>query len=139
MASTEEKIFEQKKLRSTPVRKTLLNLFTDSSYALSHADIDQMTDGVMDRVTIYRTLKTFVDNGIIHEVIDDNEKKYNLCSDSCSQHEHYDDHVHFKCDKCMQTFCLEHNEVPSIELPQGFQVSSAQLLVMGVCKDCNAK
>jgi Fur family ferric uptake transcriptional regulator len=137
MAAAEEQIFKQKNLRSTPVRKTLLSLFTESSYALSHADIDQMTDGVMDRVTIYRTLKTFVDNGIIHEVIDENEKKYNLCSDGCSQHEHYDDHVHFKCNNCMQTFCLEHNEVPAIELPKGFKISSAQYLVMGICNNCS--
>ncbi|SDK69821.1 Fur family transcriptional regulator, ferric uptake regulator [Catalinimonas alkaloidigena] len=106
-------------------------------YALSHADIEATIDASIDRVTIYRTLKTFLDRGLLHKVLDDSGTvRYALCPSSCNESEHHHEHVHFKCVNCGQTQCVEEVHVPNIALPQGFQPIEVNMLVQGVCRAC---
>jgi Fur family ferric uptake transcriptional regulator len=124
-------------LRATPNREEILHLFLLKNYALSHGDIEKEIDNSLDRVTVYRTLKTFLDKGLIHKVLDDEGSlKYALCKEACSTIEHHHDHVHFKCVKCGQTNCLN-VEVPSIKLPKGYQVNEVNLLIQGICEHCS--
>ena len=83
------------KLRSTPNRQEILHLFLKKNHALSHGDIEKEIDNSLDRVTVYRTLKTFLDKGLIHKVLDDEGSlKYALCNEACTTAEHHHDHVH---------------------------------------------
>lgn len=123
-------------LRATPNREEILHLFLLKNYALSHGDIEKEIDNALDRVTVYRTLKTFLDKGLIHKVLDDEGSlKYALCKEACSTAEHHHDHVHFKCTKCGQTNCLN-VEVPAIKLPKGYRVNEVNLLIQGICEKC---
>jgi Fur family ferric uptake transcriptional regulator len=123
-------------LRATPNREEILHLFLLKNYALSHGDIEKEIDNSLDRVTVYRTLKTFLDKGLIHKVLDDEGSlKYALCKEACSTAEHHHDHVHFKCTKCGQTNCLN-VDVPAIKLPKGYQVNEVNLLIQGICEKC---
>jgi Fur family ferric uptake transcriptional regulator len=132
-----EKLLKNHQLRSTPNRQTILRLFLETDYALSHADIESEIDDNLDRVTVYRTLKTFLNKGLIHKVLDDEgSMKYALCNDHCSFQEHHHDHVHFKCTKCGQTNCLE-VEVPSIKLPKEYKIDEINLLIQGICDQCS--
>jgi Fur family ferric uptake transcriptional regulator len=125
------------KLRATPNREEILHLFLLKNYALSHSDIEKEIANNLDRVTVYRTLKTFLDKGLIHKVLDDQGGlKYALCKTACNTVEHYHDHVHFKCNKCGHTKCLN-VDVPSIRLPKGYQATEVNLLVQGTCERCN--
>jgi len=125
------------KLRATPNREEILHLFLLKNYALSHSDIEKEIDNSLDRVTVYRTLKTFLDKGLIHKVLDDEGSlKYALCKEACNLAEHHHDHVHFKCTKCGQTSCLNVN-VPTIKLPKGYEVNEVNLLIQGICERCN--
>ncbi len=125
------------KLRVTPVRKHILGLFLESDFAISHTDIDQEINESLDRITVYRTLKTFLEKGLIHQVPDDRGiMKYALCSEACSPASHRHDHVHFKCLKCGQTNCLNIS-IPSIKLPKGYASNDTTILVQGVCKHCS--
>jgi Fur family transcriptional regulator, ferric uptake regulator len=136
MNSTES-ILRNFKLRTTPSRESILQLFLKRHYALSHSDIESETQVEFDRVTVYRTLKTFLDKGIIHKVLDDaGGLKYALCSEACSETNHHHNHVHFKCMVCGQTKCLS-TEIPTIKLPKGFQVQETNVLIHGVCGKCN--
>ena len=73
-------ILKQIDLRHTYTRENILNGFISKTIALSHADIESFLIDGFDRVTIYRTLKTFLDKGIIHKVLDDQGGiKYALC------------------------------------------------------------
>ena len=129
-------ILSKSKLRITPVRQQILALFFDREFALSHIDFDQEITESLDRITVYRTLKTFLKKGIIHQVPDDRGvMKYALCSDACSPSSHRHDHVHFKCLKCGQTNCLN-IAIPSIALPKGYASSDTTVLIQGVCKYC---
>jgi Fur family ferric uptake transcriptional regulator len=124
-------------LRITDVRKSCVSVLSKANGALSNAEIESQLEGV-DRITLYRTLLSFEECGLIHHSVDaSGQKKYALCSDHCDEHEHHDNHVHFHCTECGKTNCLD-NEVPSdLSLPKGYRISEIQFNVMGVCPSCN--
>ena len=94
-------ILKRNQLSITESRRKILELFRNNSGALAHADIEKRTGEHFDRVTVYRTLQTFVEKGIIHTIpTSDNSVLYALCKDECSPGHHHDDHVHFICDEC---------------------------------------
>lgn len=131
-------ILEKHKLRKTSVRADILKVFLIHSHALSHADIEESLGSGYDRVTIYRTLYSFEEKGLIHKVPDDGGiQKFALCHDHCDEHNHQDDHLHFLCTKCCRTFCLEGVELPDFVVPQGYSVSSVNFSVQGICRECN--
>ena len=130
-------LLKEFKLRSTPSRKAILNFFIKKNYALAHADIEKGIPSHFDRVTVYRTLKTFLDKGLIHKVLDDEGAlKYALCTEACTMTGHHHDHVHFKCIRCGQTNCLD-IEVPPVKLPKGYQSGEINLLIQGICVKCS--
>ncbi|MGN6616276.1 MAG: Fur family transcriptional regulator [Ilyomonas sp.] len=138
MTSTIDDILRKNQLSVTGSRKKILELFQQSDGALAHADIEKQTHEEFDRVTIYRTLQTFVEKGIIHPIpTADNSVRYALCKEECSEGHHHDDHVHFICDDCGTTYCLEHVAIPEVHLPNGFVLKQTEVLVSGKCNRCN--
>ena len=130
-------ILKKNHLSVTEGRKKILELFINSEGALAHADIEKSTGENFDRVTVYRTLQTFVEKGIIHLIpTTDNSILYALCKDDCEAGHHHDNHVHFVCTVCNKKICLEEVTVPHVKLPEGFAPEHAQMLVSGVCGDC---
>ena len=130
-------ILKKNQLSITDGRKKILELFMHSEGALAHADIEKITGESFDRVTVYRTLNTFVEKGIIHLIpTTDNSILYALCKDNCEAGHHHDNHVHFICDVCNKTICLDEVTVPQVTLPKGFRPEHSQMVVKGVCGDC---
>ena len=130
-------ILKKNQLSVTDGRKKILELFLNSPGALAHADIEKSTGEIFDRVTVYRTLQTFVDKGIIHNIpTTDNSILYALCKQNCEAGHHHDNHVHFICDVCFKTTCLDDVTVPEVKLPRGFKPKHAQMVVGGVCGAC---
>jgi Fur family ferric uptake transcriptional regulator len=130
-------ILKKSQLSVTGSRKRILELFLRSNGALAHGDIEKKTGEKFDRVTVYRTLQTFLDKGIIHTIpTADNSVRYALCVDDCSDGHHHDNHVHFVCSKCSNTICLPDVLIPEVKLPEGFRPSDFQMVVTGVCKEC---
>lgn len=129
-------------LRKTAMRQGVLEIFLDSDIAISQQLIENSLEkqfDVVDRITIYRTLKTFEQKGIIHKAIDGTHTpKYALCVDDCTEHEHHDTHAHFHCDDCSKTYCMEELEAPKIKAPKGFKVKSTHLVINGLCSDCGS-
>lgn len=133
-------ILSNHSLRRTAPRQAVLEVFVKGESALSQPEIEQLLKDQCDRVTIYRTLTTFLDNGLIHKVLDDaGAAKYALCAHDCDNHEkHQHNHVHFKCELCGQTRCLDQVHAPEFNLPKGFVVRDTNVLLQGVCADCDA-
>jgi len=130
-------ILKKNGLSVTESRKKILELFLDSNGALAHADIESNAAVNFDRVTVYRTLQTFVEKGIIHQIpTTDNSILYALCKHNCQEGQHHDNHVHFICNNCDKTFCLDDVNVPTVKLPKGFTPEQAAMVVTGVCGDC---
>lgn len=131
-------ILKDNKLRVTSCRRDVLATFLSRKVALSHSDLEEALKENFDRVTIYRTLKTFLDSDLIHKVLDDSgSTKYALCTHSRSEPHHEHEHVHFKCEKCGKTNCIEEVSLPKIHLPAGYMSKEMSLLVVGICKECS--
>jgi Fur family transcriptional regulator, ferric uptake regulator len=130
-------ILKKNQLSVTDGRKKILELFINNEGALAHADIEKKTGELFDRVTVYRTLNTFVEKGIIHLIpTTDNSILYALCKDNCEAGHHHDNHVHFICEECGKTTCLDEVTVPEVKLPKGFSPNHSEMVVNGVCGDC---
>jgi Fur family ferric uptake transcriptional regulator len=126
-------------LRTTTCREDVLSAFINKKNALSHGDLEGTLGESYDRVTIYRTLKTFLEKGIIHKVLDDEGLRYALCTNQCSEEKHHHDHIHFKCNACGKTNCLENLHIPGVALPKGYRAASFNLLIQGTCPECIAE
>ncbi|SDF16913.1 Fur family transcriptional regulator [Chitinophaga filiformis] len=125
------------KLSITDTRVKILELFMNTNGALEHSSFEKLAGQSFDRVTVYRTLQTFLDKGIIHSIpTTDTSIRYALCKSDCSEHDHHDHHVHFKCEECGATTCLEDTDVPEINLPKGYAIHNVDVVVSGVCKQC---
>lgn len=132
-----EDILKRNHLSVTDSRKKILGLFISHNGALAHGDIERNAGERFDRVTVYRTLQTFVEKGIIHTIpTADNSIRYALCKDSCSQGHHQDHHIHFVCSNCGNTYCLDDIVTPDIRLPMGYSAGRVEMLVEGVCGNC---
>ena len=137
MKRIQRQILRESNLRLTTSTSSILGLFLNNPHALSYADIEKEVGSSFDRVTVYRTLKSFLDKGIIHKIPDDKGgPKYGLCSEYCSEASHQHDHVHFKCSKCGQTSCLDEVNIPEIDLPNGYLGTEVNLLIQGLCDNC---
>lgn len=124
-------------LKATKIRTDVMQLFYANKHALSYSDIDGYLLGKEDKATIYRTLKSFSEKGIIHEIFDgDKTTKYALCGKKCSTSEHHDAHAHFKCTDCKNVYCLEKPEI-KINVPDGYITKTFNLVVEGVCVNCS--
>ncbi|MBS1523594.1 MAG: transcriptional repressor [Bacteroidetes bacterium] len=131
-----EQKLASKKINPTAMRILVLELLLQQNSAISLSDIEKGLE-TADRITIYRTLKTFEQNGLIHSIEDGTgTPKYALCVEDCSTHEHYDMHVHFYCNSCEETFCLPDHKIPDISLPTGFSPAEMNLIVKGICENC---
>ena len=129
-------ILHRRQLSSTESRRKILTLFLNSGDALTHGDIEKEVGEKYDRVTIYRTLQTFEEKGIIHSIpTADNSIRYALCKE-CEEGHHHDNHVHFICDVCDKTICMDHVSIPEVKLPKGFKQRQTDLVISGTCDEC---
>ena len=132
-------LLRKNNLSVTGSRKKIIQLFLAQPGALAHGDIEKRAGEKFDRVTIYRTLQTFVDKGIIHTIpTADNIIRYALCKDECSEGHHHDHHVHFVCTNCQQTYCLDDVVTPEIRLPAGYSATHVEVVVDGICENCSS-
>jgi Fur family ferric uptake transcriptional regulator len=137
MTTLVDDILRRNSLSVTESRKKILGLFLNVHGALAHGDIERKAGEKFDRVTVYRTLQTFVEKGIIHTIpTTDNSVRYALCKDNCSEGHHHDNHVHFICMKCGTTLCLEEVVVPEIKIRKGFSINEIEVVVKGICLEC---
>jgi len=125
-----------KNINPTAMRILVLGFLLNRNAAISLSDIEKGLYPA-DRITIYRTLKTFEEKGLTH-IIDDGtgSPKYALCADECNTNEHHDLHVHFFCNSCKETFCLPNSKIPDVTLPDDFVCVEMNLVVKGVCAKC---
>lgn len=127
----------KRNLKPTAMRELVLDALIQQEAAISLPDLEKLFDKV-DRVTLYRTLKTFEENKLIHSIDDGSGSvKYALCHEACDCRPE-DLHVHFYCTQCHHTFCLHHIPVPMVNMPKGFEMQSVNMVVKGICLKCNS-
>ncbi len=83
----------------------------------------------LSKVTIYNTLHTFVNTGLLRVVdIDDTEKRFDISLDN---------HGHFHCESCGAIYNFQVNiEQFSIEGLEQFSITQKNVYFKGLCPNC---
>lgn len=130
-----ETLLKNKKLSATPFRKEVLEIFSKNKNAIPLSVIEKGLKNY-NRITLYRTIKIFLEKGLIHEIaISGTDVNYAICKDECSDHTHQHKHVHFKCSECKIISCIEIDNLPSINLPE-YEIEEIEIQLKGVCSGC---
>jgi len=131
-----------KKLESKGVRPTAMRLLTykrlaQLEVATSLGELEKDFES-SERSTLYRTMKTFEEKAIVHQIEDGTGViKYALCEEDCECEVGNDLHLHFHCNNCNETVCLTEHKIPQINLPEGYLAEDINLVAKGVCEKCN--
>ncbi|MFC6269489.1 Fur family transcriptional regulator [Frigoriflavimonas asaccharolytica] len=138
MTEIEEKL-NRNGVRPTAMRILIYKFMAKSEVALALTDIEN-NFAKAERTTLYRTLKTFEENGIVHQIDDGTGIfKYALCEPGCNCELDQDLHLHFHCNNCDETVCLTEHKIPTINLPEGYVAENANLVVKGICEKCSGQ
>lgn len=134
-----EEILKAHGLKNTRQRQIVLEELSLVDSAVSQPILEKKLSNDMDRVTLYRILNSFQENGILHSVMDQNgTTNYAVCGSGCTSGHHHDEHLHFNCTNCQKIYCLDY-QTPVINLPVGYQANIITTMVYGTCKKCNSK
>ena len=136
-----ENVLREKGIRSTVLRRRVLDLFFDRQDPMSHSEIFEALAALgqmPDRVTLYRTLSAFSDARIVHEV-QGMDGVVRFCLHEFSREGCLGNHPHFLCRRCGRMSCLSDQPLPYVEVPEGTLVEGKQLLIFGLCPQCAAQ
>ena len=131
-------LLERHHVKPTANRIVVVKALAAASRPLLLSELEAKI-GTIDKSGIFRTLTVFKENHLVHLVEDGCQGvRYELCH---SHHADEDDdmHVHFHCEQCHRTFCLDNTPIPTIDLPEGYRMSSANYVVKGICPECAGK
>lgn len=137
MAATSiKKLLKTRNLKATELRMALLEIMSNLGKAVSYQEIQNSLMN-FDRITLYRTLNTFIKRGILHKIIfEDHQSFYALCSIDCTTDRHQHQHVHFQCNQCKEVSCLEAKEPIQLTISNHF-VDEIEITASGLCQECN--
>ena len=134
---TIEQVLESKNIRVTAMRLLIYKFLAENQVAVTLSDVEGAFEKA-DRTTLYRTVKTFVEKDIVHQIDDGTGiVKYALCEQDCSCEIETDLHLHFHCNNCNETICLTEHKIPKIKVPDGFVSENVNLVVKGICDKCS--
>lgn len=130
-------ILAGKNLSQTKFRTQLLDIVSAKNYALSQKEIEEDL-GEFDRITLYRTIKLFLEKGILHSISIHGETKYALCSHDCSADKNYHvhNHIHLFCKSCENVFCIEASSQPQTINAPNVQIDNLEIQADGICENC---
>ena len=122
--------------RKTAQRAVILEILQRSKQHLSAAQIADAVeagDVALTRSTVYRTLETLVEVGMIQASRIGRSMYYEYAQDRESHH-------HLVCTSCQATVHIHGAEVDAsltrAASRAGFEVAEIQVLVGGLCRDC---
>lgn len=128
---------ESKGIRPTAMRLLTYKRLAELNVAISLGDLEKDFK-VSERSTLFRTIKTFEEKGIVHQIEDGTGVvKYALCEENCECEVGNDLHLHFHCNNCNETVCLTAHKIPHINLPDGYITENINLVVKGICEKCS--
>jgi Fur family ferric uptake transcriptional regulator len=124
-------LLKQHHVYITTARLAMLEIFLQTNEALTYNHFLTQASLRVDRITIFRTLKLFVNKKIIHRIpAPDGIKRYLLQQTSS------DVHSNFICSGCKKVTPLKTIVRPKIKLPKGFTQQNIEIMIGGLCNSC---
>jgi Fur family ferric uptake transcriptional regulator len=136
-----EEFLQSRGLRNTQQKRFLLEQVFNRH---AHFDADQLIDQLpsrgdqnyVSRPTVYRTLKEFVDAGLLHRFELDGRSMYEL-------NYGYPEHDHMYCSTCRRLIEFTSDELIQIRdqvaRDHRFRVRDHRFIIHGICDDCAKK
>jgi len=119
-------------IKPTVNRLIVLKALIEEERPLSLMELEEKIETV-DKSGIFRSLILFKEQGLLNSIEDGGDgARYEL-----SHSDDEEDHVHFFCEKCHKTFCLDDVHVPQVEIPEGYSGHTTNYLIKGICPDCS--
>jgi len=120
--------------RNTKQKQGVIDVLKHNEIALSADEVLEKLDLKMNRVTVYRILERFEQEGIAHRVVGlEGKNYYALCSDCDAEH-HHDRHAHFQCRECKSLRCVDVEVIrPKLD---NVKVEECRVLLTGLCEVC---
>lgn len=133
-----EEMLHQREIKPTAIRMMVLDAMVNRQTAFCLSDLEMELDTV-DKSTLSRTINLFHEHHLIHSIDDGSGSiKYSVCREDC-QCSLGDLHVHFHCNRCGNTYCMESISIPNIPLPPDFRLQSVNFVMKGICSNCTRK
>ena len=128
-------ILKRKGINHSTFRIKVLEILINTNKPLTQKEIESHIGSKHDRVTMYRTLKLFVKENLVHKI----PVSESLCAYRYVESEvkNESDHLHFHCTECEQVYCIQNVQIQDYSLPKGFIQEDTNLIVSGICKKCN--
>jgi Fur family ferric uptake transcriptional regulator len=130
-----QEILQEHQVKPTANRIVLFKALASAERPLSLAELEQRVITI-DKSGIFRALTLFREHGLVHVIDDASGARYEVCH----SHDHSVDddmHVHFYCERCHTTFCLENIPLPGVDLPDGYTMQTANYIIKGICPACH--
>jgi len=129
------KLLISAKLKQTGPRRTILDVLLKSNRPQTAEEIIiKLGKASPNKVTVYRTLDSMVDAGIVHRAFVDERSRHYEMADRCSERQC---HPHFVCTDCGRTSCLHDVSVSmATNPPAGFIIHRQQVRLEGLCPEC---
>lgn len=129
-------LLERHGVKATPNRLIVAEALLEEERPLSLMELEEKI-GTIDKSGIFRSLALFRERHLVHTIEDGGDgTRYELCLSHDSERDE-DTHIHFFCEKCHRTFCLEDIHIPPVTLPEGYSATTANYLVKGICPRCS--
>lgn len=132
-------ILEEHGIKPTANRTMIVKLLHNAPNPMSMSDLESELMTV-DKSVISRSLALFGNAHLVHRIDGGGDGTlFELCRCTWEDGEDSDTHVHFHCDSCHRTLCLDSIPIPHTELPEGYKVRFANYIACGLCPECAAK
>ncbi|UCF44268.1 MAG: transcriptional repressor [Planctomycetota bacterium] len=124
------------KLRRTNPRVAILGVLLAVDRPLTRDQIStRLGRDAPDKVTIYRTLESFVREGLVHRAFLRERVWHFELADDCTEQQC---HPHFTCISCGDTHCFTAVTMPMARSPEeGFVIGHQRVQLEGFCPKCN--
>ena len=123
------------RLYCTAGRVAILRILLKADKPLRQDQIARRLGGrSFDRVTIYRTLESLLDVGLVHKAFMAERAWHFELAHNCSETQC---HPHFVCTDCGGTYCLTEMVLPVVRSRhKGFLIRRQQTQLEGLCPAC---
>jgi len=123
----------------TRCRIAVLNMFNLQKEALPTSYIYKYFSGKLDRISVYRALKLFIQKGILLKIPGtEGEIRYLLIQNNNANYATGKTQVaYFVCTCCDQMKVLDEPVFQQFKLPDNLKANQCYFLIEGICKSCD--
>ena len=126
-------------IHPTAARILVLKKLSELTYPVSLSELETEME-TMDKSTIFRSLSVLLEHHAIHAFEDGSGlTKYEICRCESLNCRVENRHIHFYCELCNRTFCIDDVKIPVVSLPEGYLIDTINYTVKGLCPECSRK